>query len=88
MEEMTLVESVERIVIEALAEMHTSTTRSPANEPNSGIVTREIIIAIADKLDASEDGALEHIGQYEPSVYSGEVAADWLRSQAQERDDG
>ncbi len=43
--------------------------------------------AIADELDKSEDGALEHIGQYESDVYSGEVAASWLRAQASEADD-
>ncbi len=42
--------------------------------------------AIANELDTSEDDALEHIGQYEPDVYSGEVAAQWLRSQAQENE--
>ena len=38
--------------------------------------------AIADELDESEDDALEHVGHYEPSVFSGEVAARWLRAQA------
>ena len=38
--------------------------------------------AIADELNTSSDNALEHIGEYDRDVYSGEVAATWLRSQA------
>ena len=45
--------------------------------------TRWWLNAIADELDASEDRALEYIGQYEGDVFSGEVAARWLRTQAE-----
>lgn len=79
-------ESVNSLVVSALAQQHkhtrglyTAACKAVA-EPDPQVVTRDIIEAVAKKLDESEDNALEHIGQYEPSVYSGEVAARWLRS--------
>ena len=42
---------------------------------------RWFLNAIADELNTSSDDLLEHIGEYDRDVYSGEVAARWLRSQ-------
>jgi len=65
----SMVDSVERIVIHALADMHASVSRSPANEPDSGVVTRDIINAIADEV------------QLQLLYPEGKAFAGWLRAQ-------
>ena len=83
--EPNLPDTINRILVEALAQQDTYSRGilgvPEGDKPDSRKVTREIIGALAKVLDESEDDALEHIGQYERDVYSGEVVARWLRSQ-------
>ena len=83
MSENGLAESVEQIVIEALAEMYASMNRSPANEPDSSVVTRDIINAIADGLSYPPEGVL--LTRMEATRFK-EVGR-FLRSQATEGDE-
>ena len=87
---MSLVEDVENIVVEALAQQDrfARNNRLPVTpemasylrsghmptEPDSSVVTRDIILAVADKLDSWM--ALYGYGHH------GASQLDWLRSQA------
>ena len=65
-----LQESVENIVREAMDQAIASRTRCPVNEPDSRVVTREIIEAVADAMER----------QSAPFYFASQLT--WLRSQA------
>ena len=83
---MSLIESVESIVVSALARQdewgewqygHGGGEKGEPTEPDSSVVTRDIILAVADVLDTNGEDYRTHAG---PHVHS--TSSDWLRSQA------
>ena len=71
-----IVESVERIVVEALARQYSWALRATLRgEPDSEVVTRDIINAIADELERERGFSWETRPNYSPAIQ-------WLRSQA------
>ena len=77
---MSMVESVENIVVSALAQQRASMHRCPANEPDSSVVTRDIILAVADVLDTNGEDHRTTGRHGEPHMHS--WSSGWLRSQA------
>ena len=77
--ESELVEDVERIIIRALAQQSKAARLNLAEEedPDSLDVTRQVINAIADEMDAESDKGL-------PDSYELFRSVRWLRAQAGE----
>lgn len=78
---MSLIESVENIVVGALAQQDRFARRGDSIEPDSRVVTRDVLNAIADELNVEQQN--DNVRGNMAAHYR---SALWLRAQAKEEE--
>lgn len=83
-------ESVENIVVGALAQQDRHSRRGDPQDVDSRVVTRDIINAIADKMEERQGERIWTMGDCacDREAMSATEAFDWLRSEAPDSESG